>query len=408
MTRAVLLSNIPHYHHLARALAAAGMLERYITSPALLEGRRPPGWMRGNLRRRMEGRRLNGVPEAAVRQVRWPEALQRILPAAGFVSRERADWLNNELFDRRARRWVQACDVFHFVSSVGLYCARKAKAAGAAIVCDVRQEHPEFQRRILQEEAAAFGMKAEITGSTYEDRVLREFELADYIVTPSRHARQTFLDRGFAPEKLLLLPYGVDLEYFRDEDRRDGIFRVVYAGTLTLRKGPQYLLEAFSQMDRRGAELALAGPLDPAFRKVLARYQGSFTYLGVVPKVALKDLYSRGSVFVLPSLADSYSLATLEAMACGLPVIVSRNTGAADALEHGREGFVVPIRDAASIRNYLELLRAQPELRQEMGARAAARAREATWTRYGAGAVRHYETIAAERAGCAQTASTHR
>jgi glycosyltransferase involved in cell wall biosynthesis len=395
--RAIVLSNIPHYHHLAEALYAAGFLDRYITAPALLEGESAPAWLPGKLRRKLEGRRLQGVPKSAVSQVRWPEILQRLLPLAGVISRERADWLNNQLFDRRSLRLIADCDVFHFVSSVGLKCAQKAKSAGATVVCDVRQEHPAFQRRILQEESALFGMKPKITGLTYESRVLDEFALADYIVTPSVHAKRTFLEEGFEPEKLLLLPYGVDVQHFRNEGKRDNVFRVIYAGSLTIRKGPQYLLEAFAQMRPANAELVLVGPLDPAFQPVLSRFEGSFRYAGVVPKIALKELYSSSSVFVLPSLADSYSLATLEAMACALPVIVSENTGAADAVEHGKEGFVVPIRNAGAIREYLELLQRNEDLRREMGARAAVRAREMSWARYGGEAVRYYQAMERKR-----------
>ena len=312
----------------------------------------------------------------------------------GVMSRERADWMNNQLFDRRSIvGLISECEVFHFVSSVGLHCARKAKAAGATVICDVRQEHPAFQRRILNEESKIFGVKPKITGFTYEGKVLEEFALADYIVVPSTHARKTFLEQGFAPGKLLLLPYGVDAEHFRIAEKTDKTFRVIYVGSLTIRKGPQYLLEAFAQMRPASAELVLVGPLDPAFKKVLARYEGSFRYAGVVPKVAVRELYSSGSVFVLPSLADSYSLATLEAMACGLPVIVSDNTGAADAVDHGKQGFIVPIRSAAAIRKYLELLSQNEELRRDMGGRAAARAREMNWSRYGEEAVRHYREM---------------
>ncbi len=395
--RAILLSNIPHYHHLAQALFEAQSLERYVTAPALVDGEKAPRWLPGNLRRKLEGRRLNVVPGSFVRQIRWPETLQRLLPASGVMSHERANWLNNELFDRRSCQFVSECDVFHFVSSVGLHCARKAKAAGATVICDVRQEHPHFQRRILEEESAIFGLKPQITGITYERRVLEEFELADYIVVPSSHAKRTYLDQGFASEKLLLLPYGVDLESFRNEGKTDDVFRVIYAGSLTIRKGPQYLLEAFSQMRPQNAELILVGPLDPDFKKVLSRFEGSFRYLGSVPKIALKELYSASSVFVLPSLADSYSLATLEAMACGLPVIVSENTGAADAVEHGKEGFVVPIRNAGAVREYLELLRGNEDLRRAMGARAAVRAQEMNWNRYGGEAIRHYRGIERKR-----------
>jgi len=391
--QSVLLSNIPHYHHLAEALHGAGMLKRYITASALIGEEQAPGWLPAGLRHKLEGRRLHHVPQSLTRQIRWPEILQRVLPKLRAISHERADWLNNELFDRLALPSIEGSGIFHFVSSVGLHCARKAKALGAIVVCDVRQEHPSFQKRILEEECSRFQMKPQITGTSYEARVLQEFALADYIVVPSQHARRTFLDEGFAAEKLLLLPYGVDVNHFRNSGKPDKRFRVIYAGSLTVRKGPQYLLEAFSQMDKTNSELILVGPLDPSFEKILARYEGSFRYLGVVPKLALKELYSSSSVFVLPSLADSFSLATLEAMACGVPVIVSENTGAADALDNGIQGFVVPIRNPVAIQEHLEFLRRDENARVAMGLSAALRAREWNWDRYGKEAVRHYKKI---------------
>ncbi len=391
--RSVLLSNIPHYHHLAEALHGAGYLQRYITSPALIGDQQAPRWLPAAARRKLEGRRLHNVPVSLVTQVQLPELLQRVLPRTRLISRERADWLNNNLFDRAARRLIENCNVLHFVSSVGLESARKAKAAGAVIICDVRQEHPEFQRRILREESGRFDIEPRITGSTYEARVLEEFALADWIIVPSSHAKRTYIEQGFPAERLFMLPYGVDLDHFQPAEKPDDCFRVIFAGSLTLRKGPQYLLEAFSKMDRRKAELVLVGPLDPAFRKVLARYEGSFRYAGVAPRIELSQLYSSSSVFVLPSLADSFSLATLEAMACGLPVIVSENTGAADAMEPGKQGFVVPIRDAATLQSHLSFLQRNEEARREMGGAAAARAREWTWARYGRRAVDCYKKI---------------
>jgi glycosyltransferase involved in cell wall biosynthesis len=405
--QAILLSNIAHYHHLAQALHSGGYLKRYITAPALLEGKSASRWMSRRMRTKFEGRRLNGLPEDKVRQIYTAEVVQRLLPALRLSSRERADWVNNHLFDKLARHSVDTCDVFHFVSGVGLYCAKKARKNDALIVCDVRQEHPAFQRRILEEEAAIQGVPVRITGRTYEDKVLREFELADRIVVPSQHARRTFLSQGFADGMVTVVPYGVDLDVFRPGDRRsddgelkdDGVLKIVYAGSLTIRKGAQYLLEAVKAMGRR-AELTIAGPLDPDFKPVLAQYEGHFQYLGPVPKLELQALYVSSSVFVLPSLADSFSLATLEAMACGTPVIVTENTGAADVVEEGENGWVVPIRSAAAIREKLEWLAVHPEHRNSMSKSAARRAREMTWAHYGEVALRMYATLG-QRAGFA-------
>lgn len=405
--RSILVSNVSHYHYLAKALHSAGLLHRYITAPALLDGEQAPGWLPAWWRKKLEGRRLRGVPGAYVRQIQLAEMVQRAAPASRLISRERGDWLNNHLFDALALRHLDACDVFHFVSSIGLYCARKARKGGAMIVCDVRQEHPAFQRRVLEEEASRFGVRTRITGGTYEAKVLEEFDLADFIIVPSAHARRTFVAEGFSPDRILTLPYGVNLDDFRPAaGARPEPFQILYSGSLTIRKGPQYLLEAVKGMGP-GVKVILAGPLDPAFQPVLQRYAGSFEYVGVFPKLELRRLYAASSVFVLPSLADSFSLATLEAMACGLPVIVSENTGAADAFDDGTEGFVVPIRDAGAIREKIEYLRDNEDARAEMGRRAAARARVMTWERYGNQAIGLYHHMRSVHSGARSPAAVH-
>ena len=228
--------------------------------------------------------------------------------------------------------------------------------------------------------------------------MLDEFELADLIVVPSLHAKRTFRDQGFPETSLAVLPYGVDLDVFVPNERTDSTFRVLYAGSLTLRKGPQYLLEAFHKLADRQAELILVGPLDPQFKAILSRYEGLFRYLGVLPKLQLAELYASASVFVLPSLADSFSLGTLEAMACGVPVIVSENTGAGEFVEDGRQGFVVPIRDSQAIYERLTFLRDNAYSCRDMGLCAAAQARELSWERYGRAAVELHRRVGSHAA----------
>jgi glycosyltransferase involved in cell wall biosynthesis len=140
----------------------------------------------------------------------------------------------------------------------------------------------------------------------------------------------------------------------------------------------------------RDVKVIMVGPLDPEFKPILNRYEGLFEYRGILPKLELQRLYSDCSVFVLPSLADSFSLATLEAMACGLPVIVSENTGAADLIENGREGFVVPIRDARCLAQRLEQLYLDRDRVEAMGKAARQAALRMTWDRYGNQAVELY------------------
>jgi glycosyltransferase involved in cell wall biosynthesis len=89
-----------------------------------------------------------------------------------------------------------------------------------------------------------------------------------------------------------------------------------------------------------------------------------------VRKAGYGEVYGKTSVLVHPSLADGFSYAVVEAMACGVPVIVTDNTGAADLVEDGVNGYVVPTADARAIAERLEYLHRHPEVLPRMGEQA--------------------------------------
>jgi len=218
-----------------------------------------------------------------------PEALAKVPPKLGFYSMERGYYLNNYLFDYLASRSIPESNVIHFVNSIGLITARRSKRWGAKVICDSRQEHPLFHEDVLKDEAARLGVVATcIQNLSYRDKMLREFELADHIVVPSEHAKRTFLERGFHLDKVHVLNYGVESDLFYPNRNTDGVFRVLYVGQITYRKGIQYLLEAFTKLNLSNAELKLVGAIDPGFRPILARYEGRFTH---VPQLARVDLH---------------------------------------------------------------------------------------------------------------------
>jgi glycosyltransferase involved in cell wall biosynthesis len=262
-------------------------------------------------------------------------------------------------------------------------------------VCDVRQEHPGFQRQILEEESQLLGIPFSLAGTSYESKVLEEFELADHLVVPSSHAKRTFIERGFAPERVIQLPYGVDHSLFPTTIAATRIepFRILFVGAIIPRKGIHYLLEAFRRIQRKDMELVLVGPLPPEMEPFLRRNAGYFTHLPVVPRVDLGGIYGRSSVFVLPSLADAFPLVALEAMASGLPVIITENTGTRDFVTDGKEGFIVPIRDVEAIQEKLEYLYLHREAASEMGRRANAMVGNLTWQKYRESAISLYENF---------------
>lgn len=392
--RGVIVSaNVPHYQYLAQALESAGLLKTYITSISMFPDEHVPQWLSSYWQRKLEGRRLRGLPAAKVRRLWLPETLQRGLPALGMLPPERGNWLNNHLFDWMAAQFVSKCRVFHFASSVGLYSARKAKALGAMIVCDVRQGHPVVVRNILQAEAKSFGVSCSIPGASYEAKVLQEFEIADYLVVPSSVTKATFVTAGFREDRVFVLPYGADLNQFHKVERSDDVFRILYVGQVTLRKGVHYLLEALSGLNLKNTELLIIGHIDPTIRSLLGRWNGTFRHIASVPKIELARYYSSSSVLVLPSLEEAFGLVVLEAMACGVPVIVSSEVGASEVIADGVEGFVVPNRDVGALRERIRFLYQDVAARGRMGDAALRCAKGSTWEAYGDRVTQFYERV---------------
>ncbi len=387
-----LLSNIPHYHHLAEAFDQAGTLDRYVTVLSQMSEKNS-SLVPDKIRKKMISRRLR-VSASKVKQLFVPEGLQKIPPKLGFYSSESGCYINNYLFDYLASRSIPESRVVHFVSSIGLLTARRAKKWGATIICDSRQDHPLFQSDVLDDEAKRLGLKSScIPNLSYRDKMLREFDLADHIVVPSTHTKRTFVARGYEDQRIHVLNYGVESHLFHPMRTTDGIFRVLYTGQIAYRKGVQYLLEAFKRLNLPNAELVLVGGIDPAFQPVLARYEGHFTHIAKLARVDLLAQYGRSSVFVLPSLADAYALTVLEALASGLPVVISENTGSVDIVRDGEHGFIVPIRDVEAIERALLACYQSPQLLAKLSENAAALGKQQTWERYGCSAIALYRKL---------------
>jgi glycosyltransferase involved in cell wall biosynthesis len=222
----------------------------------------------------------------------------------------------------------------------------------------------------------------------HEQRLDDEIALADAVLVGSSYAARSFVDAGVEATKMAVVPYGVDLATFRPAPegtgaaRRDG-FDVIYSGQLTQRKGLSYLLRGYQRFARADTRLTLVGSIvgDGA---ALAPFAHLLRHIPHQTRAVLADRYRAADVFVLPTLIEGMPLVVLEAMACGLPVIVTAN-GPGDIVRDGVDGFVVPECDDEAIAERLERLYRDPELRLAMGRSAAERATQFSWAAYGDG-----------------------
>ena len=404
--KVVLSSNVPHYHYAAEALDGAGLLQRYITGIVPFDRRAerllPRYWAD-----KLAGRRLPEIDRERVTSLVVPELVQKATALTHVLTLERSNWVQNELFDRLAERRVGACDVFHHVSTIGLRSARRARRDGAVVVCDERAEFPDYQRSVLTREYELLGIPYSAPGLLWDERLKAEYETSDYLIVASGYARDTFVEAGYAADRVFVVPYGFEPSLFGDVRGGAGdTFRVLFCGRVTPRKGVHHLVQAFEDLEPADGELVLVGAVDPALRGHAARWARNprIHFVGEVAKIRLPEWYGRASVLVLPSLADAQPLVCFEAMACGLPVIVTTATGSREIVRDGTDGFVVPPGDAAALRDRLHRLHDDPELAARMGASARTRIREFTWKEYERRLLDVYARLGAPRGGAAAAA----
>jgi len=292
------------------------------------------------------------------------------------------------------------CDVFIGISGSGLKTGRLAQKRGGKYICDRGSSHIRYTNEILTEEYRRWGQEFEGVYHKHLTREEHEYDQADLITVPSKFARRTYIEMGVPPEKLRHVAYGADLSRFsKVADPPVDSFEVLCVGHIAFQKGVPYLLEAFEKFRHPHKRLTMVGAVAPEMEQFLKGKQWEHVeFLGNVPHARMKDVMSRSHVVVFPSINDGFGMVIGEAMACGCPVISSENSGGMDLIKDGHEGYVVPIRDSASITDRLEQLAQDPVLRETMGVRSLERvASIGGWDTYGRNYVAVLEALMADR-----------
>lgn len=301
--------------------------------------------------------------------------LQRMCARAHLHFQTR--YLFAELFDRYvARHLAKGADILFVESLIALHTMRKAKKLGMITILDRTNSHIQYQTDILKEEYEKLGLRFVFNSPTVIQKSLKEYEEADYIAVLSTFVKRTFLAKGIPERKLLLLPSGINLSIFQQVSKEDTVFRIIYCGLTCVKKGTHYLLEAFEQLSLPNAELWLIGGILDDIKPILIKYQGFYRSINYVAHSELYKYFSQGSVFVLPSLEEGLAKVIIEAMACGLPVIATTNTGAEDVVREGQDGFVIPIRDVDALKEKILFLYNNRNICEQMGQSAKERVKK--------------------------------
>jgi glycosyltransferase involved in cell wall biosynthesis len=208
--------------------------------------------------------------------------------------------------------------------------------------------------------------------------------LAKKIVVASSFSRSTLVSQGISEDKILINPYGVDLELFHPpaSPRERRPLRFLFLGLISARKGIPLLLEAWERMRLRDAELWLVGPVSERERALIPDLPG-LKVLGKHPHQELPNLLRQCDVLVFPSYCEGFAMVILEALASGMPVITTEATAGPDLIQDGVEGRLIPSGDMDALCAAMTDFASAPD-KLESNALAARRCAEKfSWDVYG-------------------------
>ena len=262
-----------------------------------------------------------------------------------------------------------------------------AKLNGVISIVEHGSLHIELEREILLPECEKHNFQP--FGNWQHlwliEKMNREFNNADYIFCCSNLAKQTLIDKGIKEDKIFANPLGVDLNAFNVNRDKSGCFKYLHVSNMSPLKGIHYIIEAFDMLSDIDCELWLVGPMPSEIKlQKLIKSNPKIKYHGYIPENELPSIYNQCDVFVHPSLSDGWAMTVLQAMASGVPPIVSDMTGAKEVVNDGRNGWVVPAGDKTSLYNTMLNAYNNKEELISMGSRATASVNSGySWDDYG-------------------------
>ncbi|MDQ6913770.1 MAG: glycosyltransferase family 1 protein, partial [Verrucomicrobiota bacterium] len=217
----------------------------------------------------------------------------------------------------------------------------------------------------------------------------------DTVFVNSEQYRQSWIDRGIEPDKIKLLPRGLDTELFGPE-RRDPKFwqrfekrrkqssdqrlvRLLYVGRVSKEKDLDVLAAAYTKLREENAPMKLFLVGDGPYAKTLAENLPGAVFTGYLAGEDLATAYASADIFVFPSTTDTFGNVIIEAQASGLPAVVSNLGGPRELVEDGVDGMVTKALDADDFARGIRTLVEDAELRAQMSARAREKVLNRSW-----------------------------
>jgi glycosyltransferase involved in cell wall biosynthesis len=226
---------------------------------------------------------------------------------------------------------------------------RKYKSKGIKIIGEVVNAHPHVQNMLLTKEYGKYGLAYESGDKYFEDKIIAEYSLCDHLLVPSVFLKQSLISNGVAPEKVAVIPYGLNKAANKVKEAapiaRNAKLKLLCVSQITFRKGIIYLCEALELLLKQGYDchLTLVGMTDPLYEQVIGEHLAAagIRHIPHIDNAKIENLMVEHDLLIMPSIEDGFGIVVSEALSVHLPVIVTSNCGAAEVVRNGKDGFVI-------------------------------------------------------------------
>jgi glycosyltransferase involved in cell wall biosynthesis len=322
-----------------------------------------------------------------------------------LVGQKRALAIHDHIVARRLPKLVGQIDIVHLWPSAALETLKVAARLGIPTVLERPNAHTRYAYESVQAEAKRLGVVLPPDNEyAFQNNVLareeEEFRLADYLLCPSAFTIKTFLDRGFAPEKLKKHQYGFDDkacypgQLNRADDKRG--LTMIFAGDCAVRKGVHFALEAWLKSPaHRDGQFLIAGNFLPAYAHRLSSMLAHPSVRVLGHRNDVPELMRQSDLFVLPSIEEGFGLVCVEAMGNGAVPLVS--TACTDLCKHMDNAMVHSIGDVVALTNHITMLYENRELLSRLRAACLRDAPSVTWSAAGERLLQVYREVLQER-----------
>ncbi len=292
----------------------------------------------------------------------------------------------SDLFDKLASKSVKKdADVYIIWAGMALHTIKKIRKENpkAKIILERGSTHIVEQNELLKKV-----IEKELIDKRTIEKEQQEYDLTNFISVPSSFAKKSFVKYGVAHEKIFVNSYGVDLKMFYPIKNKDNVkFTIGYAGTLSAQKNVRSLINVVKSLvsEKLLIKLNLVGNIDSnTFSRDLLK-EKFILYKPAIPQAELNVFFNNIDVFIQNSIQEGLSLVILQALSCGVAVIATENTGGAEVIVDGYNGFIIPAFDDEELRKKIESMYNLPlEKREKMKKNAVKSVKEGfTWTDYG-------------------------